>query len=532
MKSVKLELLLEKARSLRKSCEVLNKNEIFFMLQHQLNAAIAFSEEEKQKRPLIITLMGGTGVGKSFIFSTLCGFSEASPSSSSVRGFTRQLFIAASEEDRMFLPFSTDEAHFLPGVIPGVVLIDTPDLDTIHDNNARLASQTISASDILVCVTTPDKRSDFVINRSVAEWASRKRWFFVMNKIDTVPEVPEDSLRTDLNNRLQTIGFKIEPSAGFVFSARQPDSAEFKRFRETIVSTRTVSQNGMLKQEACCRQLLHALGSNRSTELMLKIYQQLNGNRELLRERIIKLRQETAASDTLSGIASDALTATLYRELASNSSLFLFPWFAALNWLTRSVSARSAELAVKRALTGNQNLLACYADERRFLEDAALCNDDRSGEEADHVPAVTGEIYLQITDRAQKAADSRLLRFYVIVGNLLPAMILIQALYRAVASWLTGVWLPADFFIHAIFLIVIATLPGYLLLAKAITRISRSFVLHAPTNTPELKQLDAKIAQIEQVLQEASLMNNSAEGFLKELHAQLPDRNFGISGQI
>ncbi|MDD3149161.1 MAG: hypothetical protein PHD82_17865, partial [Candidatus Riflebacteria bacterium] len=240
MKSNKTALLLEKADIIKGKCDQFRGNEEFFLLQRNLENAVAQARIQK-KQPVIITLIGGTGVGKSFIFSTLCSAPDISPSSGSVRAFTRQLFISAAEEDRSLLLFQDAEAHFLPGFLPGAVLIDTPDLDTIDNNNARLAKETIAISDIVICVTTPDKRANFSIHENIVEWASRKRWFFVINKTDTAADVPVARLKTELGNRLENLGFSVDPSALFAFSARDKNSPEFERFKDVVFSQRTVA---------------------------------------------------------------------------------------------------------------------------------------------------------------------------------------------------------------------------------------------------------------------------------------------------
>ena len=106
--------------------------------------------------------------------------------------------------------------------------------------------------------------------------------------------------------------------------------------------------------------------------------------------------------------------------------------------------------------------------------------------------------------------------------------ILFQALYRAVANWLTGTWLPSDFFIHAIFLVAAATLPGYLLIAKAVNRTTAAFKIAAPLNEPQLINLDTNIEKIEDLLQEASIMTTGANAYLAELKTELPCKSFGI----
>ncbi len=530
MKSDRTALMREKARNIIQRCEALKSNEMFFLLKRNLESALAADNDETPV-PVVISLTGGTGVGKSFIFSTLCSTPEISPSSGSVRGFTRNLYISGSEEDLKMLPFSRDEVHFLPGLIPGAVLIDTPDLDTIDCNNARIARETLSVSDIIICVTTPDKRANFSIHKNIIEWASRKRWFFVINKTDTAADVDADTLKAELALRLEHLGFSVDQAALFTFSARNPDSEEFRRFRDTVFSQRTVAHSRILREEAETRRFLHAANAENKTSGMLKLFQELTAFRTNLSERVQTRTQEIVSSPAICGMANDALRSSLYRELAGNGSFFLFPYFAVINWLTPRVSPEATEQSVKAALTSDFKLTDCLTSARRFLEDRQLVSfsgSDRPDDRID-IHGTHGEISLQIVEEAQKKSETALLRFYIVAGNILPFLVLLQTLYRSTISWAQGVWLPGDFFIHALFLMVVATVPGYLLIAKAVKRFSSSYRLNTATQNANLPGLDSNISAIDKTLQDLCKLTAAAEKNLEALQKQLPHRTFGIS---
>ncbi|HPW59942.1 MAG TPA: GTPase domain-containing protein [Candidatus Rifleibacterium sp.] len=530
MNTDKSALLHERASNITRRCEDLKDNEMFFMLQRNLRQAVEQSSATGPA-PLVVTIIGGTGVGKSFIFSSLCATPEISPSSSSVRGYTKELFVAAAPEDRSLLPFSSDEAHYLPGLLPGAILIDTPDLDTINSNNARLARETIRVSDILIVVTTPDKRSNFAIHQNVVEWASRKRWFFVINKTDTAPDATNESLKKDLADRLQQIGFSVDPGALFAFSARQPDSDEFRRFRDLVYSPRTVVHSRILREEADLRRILHALNAEKTAERILRLQQELIDYRTTLSAQITEQHQLVVTSPAITGLAGDALRSSIYRELAGNNSLFLYPWFATISWFSPGVTAENADRAVEAALAENFRFSGCRVDERRFLEDRNLPATQPGNLPAAVPTTGNGETFMQILETAQRISETPLMRFYIIIGNILPSLVLLSALYRAAASWISGIWLPTDFFVHAVTLIIIATLPGYLLVSKGIARMSERFVLKPSKQAINLHLLDASIAGIDKILQETSLLNSSAETQLKEMQHLLPQSSCGITAR-
>ena len=534
MEPFKIQLLVERAREIKNKAEALNRNDDFARLEHNLALASDYCSREDLKRPLIITLAGGTGVGKSYIFSALCGVDGLSPSSPSVRGFTRKLYISASEENRCFLPFSSADANFVDISLPGLVLIDTPDLDTIHADNARIAKETVAASDIIICVTTPDKRSDFIVNQNVIEWAERKRWFFAMNKSDTA-DAPGDQLRRDFIGRLKTLGFEDCNQATFVFSAVDKNNIEFKNFRENIVSARSLQSNRLLKQEVCLRQFIHAFNHEQIIERLLKLLMELKNSREIFKSRLMEIENSIAGSESICNAAQQAFLAWAYLSVSRRRSFFLLPYLLVNRWLADGKEVSFLEKEVELAYRNSSALRDCFIDERRSIEDKALAlpRDDHDSD-PDLLSCFRdagADIGHQIRVSAEKAANSQLFTFYIVLANLLPLLVLLQTLYRAVSGWLSAVWLPTDFFVHALFMILAATIPGYLLLIKGLTRLGSRAMPGAPRRDIALSQLDVRIEQIEDILQLSSQLHSSAESELKKIHAVLPEKTYGISAR-
>ncbi|MBU1106897.1 MAG: hypothetical protein KKB51_09545 [Candidatus Riflebacteria bacterium] len=532
MEPFKIQLLVERAKEIKDKAEALNRNDEFARLEHNLELACEYSNREEQRRPLIITLAGGTGVGKSYIFSSLCGVDGLSPSSPSVRGFTRKLYISASEEDRCFLPFSSEEANFVDISLPGLVLIDTPDLDTIHAENARIAKKTVAASDIIVCVTTPDKRSDFIVNQNVIEWAERKRWFFVMNKADTA-DVTSDQLRRDFIGRLKALGFADCNQATFVFSANDKNCKEFKNFSDNIVSARSLLSNRLLKQEACLRQFIHAFNHGQITEHLLKLLMELKNSRESFKSRLLEIENSIANSESICNASQQAFLAGAYLSMSRRRSFFLFPYLLVNRWLADGKDFSFLEKEVERAYRNSNALKDCFIDERRSIEDKGLAMPhDYNDQDPDlyyYFRDAGADISHQIRVSAEQATNSQLFSFYIVLANLLPLLVLLQVLYRAIIGWLTAVWLPTDFFVHALFMILAATIPGYLLVIKGLTRLSDQAMAKAPRRDAALNQLNTRIEQIEDILQLSSQLHSSAESELKKIQAVLPEKSYGIS---
>lgn len=115
--------------------------------------------------PLVVVLLGPTGAGKSSLMNAIAG---ATVSASGVlRPTTREAVVAASESDAESLREGT--LHGVPaarlryvtqGARPGVVVIDSPDLDSIELANRSLADSLVEAADLCVFVTTASRYAD------------------------------------------------------------------------------------------------------------------------------------------------------------------------------------------------------------------------------------------------------------------------------------------------------------------------------------------------------------------------------------
>ncbi|PKL42730.1 MAG: hypothetical protein CVV42_20690 [Candidatus Riflebacteria bacterium HGW-Riflebacteria-2] len=530
MEPYKLQLLIARAGEIRDKAVCFNRNDDFARLQHNLELACEYCSRDEMRKPLIIAIVGGTGVGKSYIFSALCGVEGLSPSSSAIRGFTSKLYVSASEEDRCFLPFAEHDAKFVDISLPGIVLIDTPDLDTIHAENVRIARETMSVADIIVCATTPDKRSDFVVNQNVVEWASRKRWFFAMNKADTV-DISADQLRLDFISRLRALGFEDCSKAAFVFSATDKTNSEFKSFRESIVSARSLQSNRLLKQEACLRQILHAFNSEQLIERLLALLMNLKNSRDILINRLEAAENAINRSESVYHAARQAFTAWAYAALSKRRSFFLFPWLLAARWLNDEKESAYLENEIEQSFRHSNDLKNLFTDERRSIEDKALAlpEDNQANDPLHHFRDAGKSIIHQVRKNAEHAVSSRLMLFYIFLANLLPVIVLSQILYRMISCWLSATWLSTDFFVHAALITLAATLPGYLLVSRGLTRISGQLVPGTHKREVRLSLLDDRINQLETILQLSSQLNSAAENELSSIKKVLPESNYGIT---
>jgi hypothetical protein len=84
----------------------------------------------------------------------------------------------------------------MPSLPPGLALLDAPDVDSIADENRRLAGQLLAAADLWIFVTTANRYADAVPWKLLAE--AGRRDVLVAVVLDRVPAGVEEEIRGDL----------------------------------------------------------------------------------------------------------------------------------------------------------------------------------------------------------------------------------------------------------------------------------------------------------------------------------------------
>ena len=185
--------------------------------------------------PLLAVVGGSTGAGKSTLVNALVGYPVTR--AGAIRPTTRQPILLHHPDDaewfegHRILPsldrirgtVSTNpmpanqagaapDAHAITSLVlvghaavpQGIALLDAPDVDSISDDNRRLAGQLLAAADLWVFVTTANRYADAVPWRLLLDAASRDITVAVV--LDRVPPAAEDEVRTDLKAMLDRQG--------------------------------------------------------------------------------------------------------------------------------------------------------------------------------------------------------------------------------------------------------------------------------------------------------------------------------------
>lgn len=191
--------------------------------------------------PLLAVVGGSTGAGKSTLVNALVG--HAVTRAGAIRPTTRQPILlhhpsdAAWFEGQRVLPnlsrirgtvTAGPTPASLAGATPdpdaisslvlvadlavpqGIALLDAPDVDSISDDNRRLAGQLLAAADLWIFVTTANRYADAVPWKLLLDASSRDIMVAVV--LDRVPAAAEAEVSADLRALLQKEGLG---AAGF-----------------------------------------------------------------------------------------------------------------------------------------------------------------------------------------------------------------------------------------------------------------------------------------------------------------------------
>jgi hypothetical protein len=244
--------------------------------------ALDFKMNQDSKFPLVVTFQGGTGTGKSSVFNALIG--EAVSRTGVERPQTRgSIFFIPSGASSLIAdskPFSafftktiamenlTSPAEGLPGSIllvthsrgdwNDMMLIDSPDLDSVEVANRALAEEIMLVSDLVVFVTSQEKYADHTPFHFIKEACrDHKPFILVMNKLDSqggLEDLRHKLEEFGLNPQQEILGLpRIHKDAPLIFDSAQ--IAPLNKMLRSLDAASTLSQSRSSLAKGCRRRL-------------------------------------------------------------------------------------------------------------------------------------------------------------------------------------------------------------------------------------------------------------------------------------
>ncbi len=221
-------------------------------------------QAKAHSRALWMVFLGGTGTGKSTLFNAFCGREVSRTGVERPKTLGAVAYAHAQAGDQESLPAflgpiqRMDFVHALEGQkgqeqgmtlivhqdsrLQNLVLVDTPDLDSLVTGHQDLARDILLMADVVFFVASQEKYADEVLYQSLVSLGhSGQRLFFILNKTDPPPG---RSIQDILDEVVQTLDPKrafLSPERGvalpFVPAGTTPEcKADMQAFAQEVTA--------------------------------------------------------------------------------------------------------------------------------------------------------------------------------------------------------------------------------------------------------------------------------------------------------
>ncbi|RME70873.1 MAG: hypothetical protein D6776_11025 [Planctomycetota bacterium] len=248
------------------------------------------------EQPLVVLLLGGTGVGKSSLLNALAREPVVEVSHAR-RAHTDRLQLYHHEGcDVLPIVDGFGDRITLVGhradALRNKVVVDAPDIDSIVLEHRALVERFLPRVDLVLYVTSPEKYKDLAACELVGALKGRQYFVFVMNQIDRILPGLREELLDDFREVLRRYGFR-NPKL-LAVSAREreepgalPQLDALLRRRLHAERVRAIKHSGMIAHcRGWLRELELSLGDGERLETRAERLEQAAGQLEAIAQRL------------------------------------------------------------------------------------------------------------------------------------------------------------------------------------------------------------------------------------------------------
>ncbi|MGC0250784.1 GTPase [Pseudactinotalea sp. Z1748] len=157
----------------------------------------------------VVAFAGATGSGKSSLVNAVSGTQAATVGARRPTTATAVGVFSGDADGAALLDWlEVDQRRHEPELAEGLILVDLPDVDSVHIDHHRIADALIETVDVLLWVLDPQKYADAVVHtrylRPMAQHAEVT--VVVLNQIDTLTPDDLQAVLADLDRRLAKDG--------------------------------------------------------------------------------------------------------------------------------------------------------------------------------------------------------------------------------------------------------------------------------------------------------------------------------------
>lgn len=324
----------------------------------------------KQQTPCLwVVFLGGTGTGKSTLFNALCKMPisatgvERPKTAGPVACTSRECLL---ENDFPFPQMAIRRIDPHQGVLPckgetgtllvteatsnpfsKLVLVDTPDLDSIEEKNHLMATELYALSDAVVFVASQEKYADEVLNDFFKKvLKDEKPYFFILNKASA------ETTREEVLKALQDHGLEMHGARLWLVPHRTPGTWEKLAHEKSFIRLTDAMLQAFSPKQA------RSLKSTGNTRARKALKTEILGLKHLLEQEEHEVREWIKNLHALTQKSSAKYLESQKERFSKTSGQYLRVEIRKL--FARYDLLAKPRLAVRRVLSAPLKLLGLY----------------------------------------------------------------------------------------------------------------------------------------------------------------------------